>query len=644
MRFHSRYPLLQFWSGADLNAISARSLGVARLEPVIRDSVSGSAILDLVFFDGERTAVVPFILVDRDSLVQRERTPIVWPEAIRAAGIEALLEIEGRLFPWLYSLTLARQQNAEAIRTFTDTAARDVFDAARSAGFLGAARYDELLPTFAPYVYAARFCHEERSVGIVDSGGANGAAMLSNRARVRADLRSAERNALASMWFGTPLFGEVIGAYDIVAAPHNCAAEARDVRITLDDADERRRIVSVASAVPLDVLISFDPEDAPVARTFSVRSNAQLTLRAVFNEHVAPAAGGSSGNILMLMREDFERAPDADVDEARALASRLTAEGFSVELRAPSTVNHEYRPDLLHAFTVAGTSVENVLARMHAAGVPIVANPNTGPAPHEAVWGPDVVSAAYARAFDDGVLAELVDLIYLRKLSTEHSTPAASAVPGLAYVDVAIVAADAEQRLLHDALGFKGKAVSYAPGYSGQVRPADDIREIAGARPFVLVHAPVDWRTNIAPLAAAAAKLDIPVVVAGPLVNFACLRYAAQLAPELIVHVPRPSEAELEALYRSAGVYADVSWGPQGLGRLARAVASGCRLLVSRASFASDGWPGAAVADPASAPSISDALERAWSAPAPAVTSSGPDLFSASIFAYSKAVAARQPA
>jgi hypothetical protein len=145
-------------------------------------------------------------------------------------------------------------------------------------------------------------------------------------------------------------------------------------------------------------------------------------------------------------------------------------------------------------------------------------------------------------------------------------------------------------------------------------------------------------------LAFAAAQHRVPLVIAGPLVNFACLRYAAQIAPELIIHVPSVDEAELDALYRSAHVFADVTWGPQGLQRLARAVASGCRMLVSQASWARSIWDGAVSADPGSAESITAALERAWSASAPPAPRSGADLFSASIFAYSRAVAARQPA
>lgn len=644
MRFHSRYPLLQCWTGPKLELVRRGMLSVARLEPVVGDAVSGGGVLDLVFSDGVRTAVVPFIRVEPYALLQRERTPLVWPTAMRALRPDVLLEIEREVLPWLQSLALARQQNAEVIRTFAGSEARDLFDAARSAGLLGAARYDELLAPLAPYVYAARFC-EQRSVAIVDDCGANGAAVLCGRvSRVRADLKSDERNALASAWFGASIFGKVSGTYDVVAAPHDCVVEACGVRITLDAQDENARVVSVASAVPLDVMVSFDPEDAPVARTFSVRSNLQHELRNVQEQQVAAVAGGSSGAILLLMREDFERAPDADVDEAHGLASRLKAEGFDVELRTPSTVDERSRPDLVHAFTVAGSAVESTLAGMRAAGVPIVASPTIGPAPQEAAWGPDVVSAAYARSGDDGVLAEFLDLITLRKLTTEGATPAPPRLAALRHVDAALVTSEAELRLLRDHLGFAGDAVSYAPAVSNTSHRPADIASLVGAGQFVLIHAPVDWRTNLPLVACAAAQERIPLVIAGPMVNFLCFRHAAQLAPEFLVHVPKADEAELDALYRAARVYADVSWGPQGYGRLARAAVSGCRLVVSGASFAGSLWPGSAVADPASPASILTALRHAWNAPEPPPPAPGPDLFAASIFAYSKAIAARQPA
>lgn len=644
MRFHSRYPLLQLWSGEGWAIVDASTLSVARLEPVVGDSVSGGAVLDLIFTDVDRVAVIPFLRIDPYSVVQVERTPMIWPSAARALGLEKLRAIEQQVLPWLRSLALARQQNDEAVRIFSGENHQSLYEAARSAGFLGATRYDALMPAFAPYVYAARFS-PERSIGIVDDCGANGAAMLRARAMdVRADLRSAERNALAAQWFGATIFGDITGPFDVVVAPIETSVQPRLVQIDLDAEADNARVVSVASSVPLDVLVSFDPEDAPVARTFSVRSNLRRDTRGLTSAPVQTAAGGSSGSILLLMREDFERAPNADVEEATLLATRLRGEGFSVDVRAPLDVTDTYHADLVHAFALSGEPTEILLRRLHERGVPIVANPNLGAAPQESVWGPEILAAVYARAMDDAILADHLDLVRLRKLSTDVSTPAAKPVPALAYVDVVLVASEAERTHLCDVLRFRAESVPYAPVFSGDIRPSADIASLVGAAPFVFAHAPVGWRTNIPMLATAAAQHRVPLVIAGPLVDFACLRYAAQIAPELIIYLPSVDEAELDALYRSAHVFADVAWGPQGLQRLARAVASGCRLLVSQASWAKSIWDGAVSADPGSAESMAAALERAWSAAAAPAPRSGADLFSASIFAYSRAIAARQPA
>jgi hypothetical protein len=618
---------------------------VARLEPTVEETVGGGAILDLIFSDGERVSVLPYIQVQSAFLQQRERTPMVWPRAARDFGREALLELERLLLPWLQSLTLARQQNEEAVRRFGNADVSNLFTAARDAGLLGAARYADFMPAFAPYVYAARFC-AKATVAASDPLGANGAAMLAERANdVRADLGSAQRNALANAWFGKSIFGELQSSeYDVVIAPAACPLEARTARITLDAKEPQAYQVPVVSAVPADVMISFDPEDAPVASTFSVRSMRPLQLRAPVQPRSILPAGGSSGTILMLMRDGFERAPDADVDEARSLASRLRAEGFTVEFASPNTLGDERAADLVHAIGLSSPGIESVLDRMQRKGVPIVANAGLGSAADDAAWGPEIACAAWARAGDDGMLAEYLDLVALRKLSTESAGTPAAVADTLRKVDVVLAAANAEETQLRQHFEFKGEIVRYTPAAAVQSVEAADIAPLAGTAPFVLVHAPVQWRVNLPLLVSAAAALGIPLVVAGAAVDVPAMRYAARLAPELVMHVVHPTEAQMEGLYRAARVYADISWAPQGLCRIARAAALGCNLLLSRNLHAAELWPSATVVDPASLESVIAGLSGAWnSSQVPRAQAEG-DLFSAAIFAYSKAAAARQPA
>jgi len=644
LRFHSHYPLFQIWRGDCRRIVRGDTLSIARFEPTVEETVGGGALLDLLFFDGERSAIVPYIRLQSAFLQQRERTPMVWPSAARDLGRDVLLELERLVLPWLQSLTLARQQNEENVRTFKDGKVRDLFDSARDAGFLGAARYRHIMPAFAPYVYAARFC-ANRTVFVDDPLGANGAAMLAERAKnLRADLGSAERNALANAWFGKDVFGEAAASpCDVVIAPAGNSLDARVARITLDSKEEGAYHVGAAAAVPADVMISFDPDDTMVASTFSVRANVPFELRAPMRTDASIAAGGSSGTILMLLRDDFERAPDADVDEARSLASRLRAEGFTVELASPSAVGDERHADLVHAFGLAN-GMDGALEKMRRKNVPIVASPCIGATVEDAVWGPEIVSAAWGYAGDDGMLREYLDLIALRKLNTETTAKAPELGGALRHVDVALAAAAGEETRLRGSYGFTGEIVRYAPVAARPGCAAADIVPITGTSPFVLVHAPVRWGTNLPLLAYAAVEQGLQLVVAGPSVDVAAMRYAARQAPELVMHVAAPSEEQQESLYRGARVYADLSWSPRGYSRIARAAAGGCRLLLSSNLHAAELWPGAAVADPASPASVSAALSKAWNQAQPAPAQAGGDLFSAVIFAYSKAAAARQPA
>lgn len=644
MRFHSRYPLLQFWLPMRASAMRPDALAFARIEPTVAQDAMGGGLLDLMFMDAGSVAVLPFIHVQSAYLIQRERSPLIWPDAARALGNERLRSLEDLLLPWLESRSLARHDNEDGLREYAGARERAIFDAAGNAGFVGAARYDAAMPALAPYVYASRFS-ENASVGISDSAGANGAALLARAAKcVRADLRSGERNDLARLWFGNGIFGELEHEYDVVVAPLAVTLQARLARITLDgDGGAHSREVVVAAAVPSDVLVSFDPQDAPATRTFAVEVNVQREIRPNLAAARAQAAGGSSGVIVMLMREDFQRVPDADVDEARELAARLRAEGFTVELRSPSSMTSGMHADLVHAFGVSDAGVPAVLEKLRAGNIPIVLNAQLSAAPDEAEWGPDIVNAVYQRAPDDGMLDEFFDLIALRKLNTGTQPPAPPLEAALRLADVAIVNSAGEEELVRTRYGFQGEVVRCSPLAPGP-QPAASIASLTGYRRFILAHAPVQWRTNFPVLARAAVSRGMPIVMAGPAVDIAALRWALQAAPDSVVHVPAPEEAELEALYRSAHVYADVSWAPAGLARIARAASSGCRLAVSRASHAREAFPTASAADPGSVSSIGQALDDAWNAPEPTGESSGPDLFSAAVFAYSKAVAARQPA
>jgi hypothetical protein len=640
VRVHHDYPLLQLWSAqADARAImQPHYLALARFDPVVAGAVTGGALLDLIFCDGKAIAVIPYIQVVPQLLIERERTPLIWPHVARALGYERIDELESMLLPWLEALTLARQANEELIRPFSDALPHELFERARTNGFLGAARYACTMAAFAPYLYAARFS-KDRSVGIRDAHGANGAVMLSMRSNtLRADLLSAERNALARRWFGVDIFGELDGLSEL-----SIRSESGSVCISLAGSAEEVRKIPIASPVPSDVIVSFDLDDSPPAGEFEVRAAVDLRPRDCPPLAVPSASGGSSGTILMLLREDFFRAPDADVDEAQAMADRLRAEGFTVEVRAASAAASDFNADLIHVFGLrSDATLVQTLQQFAERGLPIVATPNLARSPHEAEWGPQVLRAIFGRATDESWLAEYFDLLELRKVETAQPIHASLAEVSR-LVDVALVSNAAEEAQLRD-LCFRGEAVHSSPAIAPRKSDPSTIAPVAGTAPFVFVHAPVEWRTNVPLLVRAAAPRGIPVVVAGDAIDIDCLRAAQTFAPELVIHIPRPSAGEIEALYRTAQVYADVSWGPRGTARIARAAASGCALLLSDALPSVHFWPSAARADAASIKSLSVALERAWNTPEPRVPADANAAFSAAILAYSRAQQRRVPA
>jgi hypothetical protein len=393
-------------------------------------------------------------------------------------------------------------------------------------------------------------------------------------------------------------------------------------------------------------MISFDPEDAPPIRSLGVRVLQELPVRNVAELQDTGVSGGSSGAILMLMREDFERVPDSDTDEARALAERLEAEGFAVKLAPASTLAGDRRVDLVHAFGMRALGEgRGLLEQMHARGVPIVASPSISRFQQEERWGPQVLQAVFARSADDAMLAERLELVERRRLNTDSA--AAQTGPLGNVIDVALVSCEAEALHLRERCGFTRETVCGLPYLRAIDGEIGNVAAVTGSAPFVLVHAPLEWRSSIVLLVQAAVKLGLPVIAAGPTIDVDVLRAARSLAPDLFIHIPRPTAPELTALYRSARVFSDMSWAPSGLHRVATALASGCAVVASQSSYAAQTWPeGVFEADPGSQRSVATALDRAWRAarPAPVDAYNASSAFSAVISAYALAQRARQPA
>ena len=210
MRINANAPLFAVWPQPEhLQAVvSAQTLSIARLEPVISPREQSAFALDLVFSRDGAMAVIPAIRVAQEMLVEPECSPLLWPaECARALGEDVVDAIEVRVLPWLYAIALARQVNDEAVRRFGDGITKAEFDHARELRFAGAARYADVAVAAAPYVYAGRFA-AGCTVGVRDREGGTGAALLSRSAeRVACDLGGDDRNAFAARWFGRSIFG-----------------------------------------------------------------------------------------------------------------------------------------------------------------------------------------------------------------------------------------------------------------------------------------------------------------------------------------------------------------------------------------------------------------------------------------------------
>lgn len=641
MRFHRHYAFLQTWMASERlrSIVTADNLAVARFEPTVHFA-TGGAFLDLVFFDGDAIAVLPLLEVTPQMLLERELTPLIWPAACAALPRERLEALEAQIIPWLESLAFARQLNREVIRMFSSRRAYELFERARAAKLLGAATYTQTIEASAPYVYAMRFADGKR-VRIADPDGGTGAAVMATRADVRADLQNPELNALARTWFGANIFGNADGGCDVAVCAHGVSVPDAPIRIVLDECPAGARLVHVARPVPADVMFSYDPDDSTAARSFGVFTAAERAIRDRFDGG-APVAGGSAGRILLLVRENWQSMPDADVDEACALAERLRAEGFTVRVCGPAAALREREPaDMVHVFTLhhAGEMLEAVKGYA-SFGTPVVATAALPRVLNDTLGTPFTLLSGFAIGDETTILdrLELLELHALHAASVEseprqgYSDAIRALLP---HISVVVVNSQTEEDALRNVYRYTGSILRADPTVASA--EPEPVAHLTGGRPFTLLHAPIESAANIPLLARAAAECGIPLVACGPTADAVVQRTAAQILGPDFVHIPRPSPGELESLYRTARLFIDVSWMPRGLSRIARAIACGCPVLVSSRSHAGALWPAVSTAAPGSFSEIRDVLARLWAAPQAVPPRPAGDAFFGVVGAYAQA-------
>ncbi|HEY9179930.1 MAG TPA: hypothetical protein VIO32_04375 [Candidatus Baltobacteraceae bacterium] len=621
MRTHRKYSQFVLWrDAANLRElVQLPHLALARVEPVVR-GLRGGAMMDLVFHSAHGVAVIPCIEIVPEMLVQREMSPFVWPHDAASGFADGVAgELERALLPWIESLTLARQLNAETSRSFAGGDAAHVITSAREAGFIGASPYGTVLEKAAPYAYAVRFAENARAA-IRDSHGALGAAMLRAHAReICVDFGSEERRTLAERWYGgtfSALNGE--GGFDLSISDASNAIDA-SVRVVLGENSGDRTHVDVATPVPTDVMVSYDPHDAAACGSFTVRRTAPNEPRPAFIPARPQAAGGSSGRILFVLREDCERAPDADSDEACALASLLRAEGFSVDL-VPASRALPAQYDLVHAFTLARVNeLFPALQAARASAVPVVVSPMLHDICAQGAWGTGIIRALLRVSTDETDLQDNLQLLSQRRLdapglSSKHQEPFAgyeNAVRQALGIAGAVVSTCAAEESLVRRFGFTGPIVNAPPAVFASGLAA---AETPVAGDFVLSHVPIEARSNVLLLVRAAVSARLPLILAGPVTDPEYALAVKEQAGDRVVFAAEPDAAAAEAMYRGATVFADVAWVRFGLHRLMRAAASGAALVAPtdaqmRSRLGSEAvWE----VDPASQDSIETGLRDAW--------------------------------
>jgi hypothetical protein len=617
MRRHSRFARLAhridraFFS----RAANADNLVAGRLEPAFAPRFE--CWIDLIFMHEDRVALLPFVQVEGPMLLLRESSPLLWPswlpiDPTAVEGLEALVE------PWLRSLAAFDATDTEALRIFrNDEPTRALIETARADRLLGAAPIEAVLTDAAPYLYAQRFAANRR-LGIRSPDGATGAAILTALAgSVRADLCDQRRNDFARTWFDADIYGSAVTEIDIAIEPGLRNEIATSIALN-GDAQGGTRIAFVRPAFP-SIACSFDPNDAAPVRHFSVRAP-EPTLHAS-RLVAAPIVGGSRGRIGIIVRDDGLRVPEADVDQAQALAAALRAQEFEASVVVASAAQAE-QYDLLHFFGHRhAAQFAPLLAQARTRDIPVVVSPALDDFEHHGAWGSSIVGLLTVMLFDDAYIATLEAQLAQRRLEVGDGVPRGTVAYDenalramLAQARAAVFASETEERRAREHLGFRG-ASRCVPSVGVAELGFEPVGALCGFDDYLLMHAAFQPRANQAALLLAAAQAALPCVLVGSVEDGDYYQSALSRAGPLAVWLPQEAltPQQLAAVYAGARVYADLSWFGYGADRIVRAAAYGCGLVISSALQLDAVWPGIAeVVDPANMPGHAAALRRAW--------------------------------
>jgi hypothetical protein len=621
MRTHRVFPALQPWLWrTDLlrDLVRADRLVATRIEPIVR-SREPAAFIDLHFSDGERNVTVPLVYLDLAQLDLRESDPLVFPHGIVNVVSDASASgVVERLLPELERRAFTGGFWTEDV---IHSGAAPAFERARERGFFGAAPLAVALPRIAGAVYAQRFAAAKRVVAY-GSDASEAAAFL--RAGAQSCFVMDDAGMDASAWYGAFEAASRFDACDL-AIGHGPAPVRAIVSVRLDAGEHAGNRFVSAAPLPADVMLSFDPADGAAAGEFSVVTEREPFTRPASAVELPSAARGSAGRIAIVVRPDAVLVPDADTDEAAALAGALRAEGFTAEVLHDAGALSAFAPDLVHLFGARpGGYARRVADWAGAARKPLVIQ-----ALHEApaaggYWGAMVAPYCFGYSADEHSVGTYLDLLARGAVevdgvnATTLFAPVTAGLPEaervLALADVVLVNSERERGSI---AGLRARRPTYVvPSLPIALAEPAPVGAYVGSDPFILVHAPVGPEANQLMLARAAGEVGVPMVIAGAVADPAYAERLREFAPQAIVLLGEPSPGLVARLYRSAAVIADAAWTTRGHGRLVTAAAMGAALVCSQRRWLDLPEAGRWTVDPADVRSIARGLGSAWDAAA----------------------------
>ncbi|HEX3551444.1 MAG TPA: hypothetical protein VHT53_13755 [Candidatus Elarobacter sp.] len=610
MRTHRTHATIAPWSTAT-PVLDPDRLAVVRVEPVLYRRRT-ALVLDACLANGDALTIVPGIVVEPAIVIDRDRDPLVFP--FGAPGDDAFASaLADRVLPHLEPLVLGGGAIAEHVVRFAPAPA---FDAARAAGCFGAAPLRDALARLAPYRFARRFVRG-RSVRIDAPDAAGGWALLRDAAA--AGIAPQRRTHAELAWYGDAPAALPRADVAIVGRDADPGDAACVVRVDPELANAGGRLVEAVDPLPLDVAFSFDPAEGPVRRWFAVERVLEPARASAVA--VAPtASGGSSGRIaIVLGRADWALRPSADVDEARALAAALRAEGFDAFVA--DTADALRGADLIHVLGVRdGRRVRAVVDAARRDGVPVAVHAYDEDAESGGWWGAEVTRHCFEYGADErdlqtylGMLARRAVAVGDARSDVRYAPATAGAEDGAAALrdaTVVFAATAAEADAIRARTGRAGP-IEVVPPLLEAVTP-EAVGALVGSDPFVLAHAPIGPIGNQLLLARCALEADVPLVLAGPVVDASYLERVREFGGASTIVVPGEPRPETAAgLRAAAAVVADAAWIGDGSVRLAAAALTGAVLVVAdRRRF--EGPAGVRRFDPGDAAALTRALGEAW--------------------------------